>query len=185
MLRRRGTGPGPFTTPASARTLPGPGLDAGNRKWHTFFMPMPYAYRHAQAEWRAVLDAALDGMGLSSDNAAYTAVQGVLLAFRQRLTVDQALRFADLLPAVPRAIFVEGWHPQPPVPFGTRPQWEAEARALRPHHNLTPPGCVAATARALRPLMEDDRLMALLATFPDGAVAFWSVPDPQPVRRFP
>lgn len=148
-------------------------------------MPMPYAYRHAQAEWRAVLDCARDSMGLDSDNMAYTALQGVLLAFRRRLTVDQALRFADLLPAVPRAIFVEGWHPAPPVAFGLRADWVAEAQSLRPHHNLTPVVCVEATARALRPLMEDDRLLALLAGFPPGAVDFWSVPDPQPVRRFP
>jgi len=33
--------------------------------------------------------------------------------------------------------------------------------------------------------MEDDHLFALLAGFPVGAVAFWTVPDPQPVRRFP
>lgn len=67
---------------------------------------MPYAYRDAQAEWRSALDTVRDHMGLESDNMAYTALQGVLLAFRRRLSVDQVLRFADLLPAVPRAVLV-------------------------------------------------------------------------------
>lgn len=139
-------------------------------------MPMPYAYRHASAEWRRFLDIARDEMGLESDNATYTAIEGVLLAFRRRLTTGQALRFADLLPAVPRAILVAGWHPAPPLPWPDRATLTAEAQALRPHHNLTPPDCILATAIALRALIQPDPLDACLAAIGPGAVSFWAVP---------
>jgi uncharacterized protein (DUF2267 family) len=83
---------------------------------HALRMPMPWTYRHASAEWQRFLDVAKDEMILISNNAAYTAIEGVLLTFRRRLTVDQALRFADALPSIPKAIFVTSWHPANPAP---------------------------------------------------------------------
>lgn len=139
-------------------------------------MPMPYSYRHASAEWRQFLDIAKDEMALESDNATYTAIEGVLHCFRHRLTPEQALRFADLLPAVPRAIFVANWHPAPPAPWGSRADQTVEAQALRTHHNLTPKNCIEATAIALRavlPALDLDRLLAVLGP---EAQDFWRVP---------
>lgn len=138
-------------------------------------MPMPYAYRHASAEWRRFLDIAREEMALASDNSAYTAVEGVLLAFRRRLTTDQALRFADLLPAVPRAVFVANWHPAPPLPWADRDRLTAEAQALRPHHNLTPANCIEATAIALRAVVPGGELDPVLARLGPEAEAFWQV----------
>jgi uncharacterized protein (DUF2267 family) len=141
-------------------------------------MPMPYAYRHASAEWRRFLDIARDEMALASDNSAYTAVEGVLLVFRRRLTTGQALRFADLLPAVPRAVFVANWHPAPPLPWAGRDRLTAEAQALRPHHNLTPANCIEATAIALRAVVQGAELDPVLARLGPEAEAFWQVaPD--------
>jgi uncharacterized protein (DUF2267 family) len=146
---------------------------------------MPYTYRHASAEWRAFLDDAKAEMNLESDNSTYTAIEGVFLTFRRRLTVEQALLFADLLPAVPRAIFVAGWRPALPLPFAPRDVLTAEAQALRPHHNLTPVNCIEAVARALLAQVAAADLRRVLADFPPGATAFWAVPDPQPALRFP
>ena len=139
-------------------------------------MPMPYNYRHASAEWRQFLDIAKDEMALDSDNSTFTAIEGVMHCFRNRLTLDQALRFADLLPAVPCEIFVANWHPCPPVPWGGRADQITEAKALRPHHNLTPANCIEATAIALRatvPAPDFDHLLAAIGT---GAQDFWRVP---------
>ena len=61
-------------------------------------MPMPYTYRHASAEFAAFLADAREALGLESDNATYTAVDAVFQVFRTRLSVEQALAFADLLP---------------------------------------------------------------------------------------
>ncbi|MCB1387838.1 MAG: DUF2267 domain-containing protein [Rhodobacteraceae bacterium] len=140
-------------------------------------MPMPWTYRQASREWRAFLDDVRDVTGLETDNVAYTAIQGVLQAFRRRLTPAQGIAFAGVLPAVPRAIFVEGWDiDAAPRSFGIRADWIAEAKALRPAHNLTPDNAVEATARALWRQVNHRDLSRVLDRMPSGARDFWSVP---------
>ncbi|WGH79719.1 DUF2267 domain-containing protein [Jannaschia ovalis] len=144
-------------------------------------MPMPWTYRHASREFAAFLDDAKDGMGLVSDNMAYTAIDGVFRAFRRRLTAAQGLAFATVLPAVPRAIFVAGWVPEdPPPPFPDRAALTREAQALRRHHNLTPDNAIAATARALRRSVDQAALDRVLAELPAGAAEFWRVEGADP-----
>lgn len=139
-------------------------------------MPMPYTYRHASAEFRAFLDDAKEAMRLESDNATYTAVDGVFQVFRRRLTVEQALAFADILPCVLRAIFLWRWRPAAPLPFADRSALTREAQAIRPHHNLTPDNCIPAVARALRRQVLASDLDPVLARLPEGARAFWDLP---------
>jgi uncharacterized protein (DUF2267 family) len=149
---------------------------------------MPYTYRHASAEFRAFLDDARDELGLDSDNAAYTAVEAVFQVFRRRLTVAEALAFADLLPCVLRAIFVTGWRPADPVPFADRATLAREAQGLRLQHNLTPPHAIAAVSRALRRQVHARDLDRVLAGLPPGAAAFWHLPPDEAARltvRFP
>ncbi|WP_188529131.1 DUF2267 domain-containing protein [Sinisalibacter lacisalsi] len=139
-------------------------------------MPMPWAYRHASKDWQAFLADAKDGLGLESDNMAYTAVQGVLLAFRRRLGPREVMAFADVLPAVLRALFVAGWDPEAEAePWAARDALEAEAGALRPHHNLTPDAPIAAVARALRRAVRQPDLDRVLAAIGPEAQAFWQV----------
>lgn len=137
---------------------------------------MPWTYRQATREWQAFLALAREAMGLETDNVTYTAVQGVLQAFRRRLTAQQAIDFAQVLPSVLRALFVADWQIGPPAPPGTRADWTVEAMALRPHHNLTPPNCVEATAYALRKSVLRADLERVLATLPPFAAEFWSTP---------
>ncbi len=65
-------------------------------------MPMPWTYRHASREFRAFLVDAKERMSLESDNMAYTEVDAVFHVFRRRLTAQQGLDFASVLPCVPR-----------------------------------------------------------------------------------
>ncbi|MDJ0822616.1 MAG: DUF2267 domain-containing protein [Paracoccaceae bacterium] len=147
-------------------------------------MPLPRTYAHASKDWRAFLDDAKDRLGLDSDNAAYTAVDAVFQVFRRRLTVPEALAFADQLPAVLRAIFVHGWDgTAPPVPFASRAQMTGEAKAIRPHHNLTPDQCIAAVAWALRRHTHRIDLDRVLARIGPEAQAFWHVADPAAFAR--
>jgi uncharacterized protein (DUF2267 family) len=149
-------------------------------------MPMPWTYRQATREWQAFLGEAMAAMNLESDNATYTAVQGVLRAFRQRLTPQQAIDFAQVLPSVLRALFVADWRlDDGPLPPGTRSDWTAGAMALRPHHNLTPPNCVEATALALRKCVLREDLEHVLATLPAFAAEFWSTPGIDPASLGP
>jgi uncharacterized protein (DUF2267 family) len=141
-------------------------------------MPLPWTYRHASREFRAFLEDVKDGMGLESDNLAYTAVDGVFQVFRRRLTAEQGLAFASALPSVLRAIFVADWDVSgPPEPFADRATLIAEVQAVRPHHNLTPDHAIEATARALRRCMNARDLDRALARLPDSARQFWHV-DP-------
>jgi uncharacterized protein (DUF2267 family) len=148
-------------------------------------MPMPWTYRQATREWQAFLVEARTAMDLTSDNSTYTAVEGVLRAFRGRLTPQQAIDFAQVLPSVLRALFVVDWKLDEPVLPGTRADWTAEAMSLRPHHNLTPPNCVAATALALRKSVLREDLERVLATLPPFAAEFWSTPGIDPATLGP
>lgn len=141
-------------------------------------MPMPWTYRQASREWRAILDDVREATGLESDNHAYTAIEGVLKAFRRRLTPQQVSDFADVLPAVPRAILVSGWDlGEGPVAPGSRADWTADAQALRPHHSLTPDNAVEAVAIAMRGIVRRADLDRVLARLPPFAAAFWSTPS--------
>ncbi len=148
-------------------------------------MPMPWTYRQATREWQAFLSDAKEAMDLTSDNATFTAVEGVLRAFRARLTVQEALDFAQVLPSVLRALFVADWKIAPPLVPGGRADWTRAAQALRPHHNQTPETCVAATALALRKSVLREDLDRVLAQLPPFAAEFWSVPGVDPVTLGP
>lgn len=144
-------------------------------------MPMPWTYRHASKEWRAILDDLKERMGLVSDNMAYTAMDGVLQVFRRRLTAQQGLDFASVLPAIPRAVFVAGWQvEEPPPPFGPRAELVREVQAVRPDHNLTPDNAIEATAWSLRRYTDRADLERVLAGLPEGAAEFWHVEAADP-----
>jgi uncharacterized protein (DUF2267 family) len=151
-------------------------------------MPMPYTYRHASAEFSAFLTDAREDLGLVSDNMAYTATDAVFQVFRARLTVPQALAFADVLPCVLRAIFLWRWSPAPPLPWADRATLAREAQAIRPHHNLTPDHAIAVLARVLRRHVLAQDLDRVLAGLPPGAAEFWHVPPDEAAGlsvRFP
>ena len=144
-------------------------------------MPMPWTYRHASREWQAFLDDVKEQTGLSSDNMAYTAIDGVLQTFRRRLTAQQGLDFASVLPTVLRAIMIRGWIAETsPVPFAARDALVAEVQALRPHHNLTPANAIEAVAFALWRSSNHRDLTRVLGALPDGARAFWHVASVRP-----
>ncbi|TFL20256.1 DUF2267 domain-containing protein [Jannaschia formosa] len=146
-------------------------------------MPMPWTYRHASREWRAILDDAKERMSLSSDNMAYTAIDAVFQVFRRRLTAPQGLDFATVLPCVPRAIFVAGWDVSaPPVPFAPRAELIAEVRRVRVNHNLTPETAIEATAWAIRRSTNRRDFERVLARLPAEAAAFWHVEVDDPAE---
>lgn len=147
-------------------------------------MPMPWTYRHAAKEWRAILDDLKDRMDMVSDNSAYTALDAVLQVFRRRLTAQQGLDFAAVLPSLPRAIFVAGWQvADPPAPFADREALTREVKAVRQNHNLTPDHAIEAVAWTLRRYTNPADLERVLARLPEGAAAFWhvEVDDPREI----
>ena len=104
---------------------------------------------------------------------AYTAIEAVFHVFRRRLSAQEGLDFASVLPSIPRAIFVAGWKLESGVAFGPRAELVAEVQAFRPHHNLTPGTAVEAVSRALRRHMDQRDLDRVLERLPEGAAEFW------------
>jgi len=100
----------------------------------------------------------------------------VFQVFRRRLTAQQGLDFASVLPSIPRAIFVKDWVVEdPPVPFTDRATMTAEAKKVRVNHNLTPDNAIEATAWALRRSLDQRDLDRVLERIGPNAERFWHV----------
>ena len=101
-------------------------------------------------------------------------VVGVLHAFRARLTLAEGIRFAQALPPVVRALFVEDWDPAlPPREFGGEQDWLADVRALRYQHNFSPDNAVVAVARALREQVQPPIWEQAMHDLPDAFRRYW------------
>lgn len=136
---------------------------------------MPLRYAHASEEFERFLVDALDELGLTTRHQTYTAVQAVLWVFRRRLDVAQVVAFAQFLPPVLAAIFLQGWDPAAaPAPFGDPDQWRTEVQAVRAGHNFAPDHAVSTVAAALRRHVDPAELAAVLTRMPRDAARFWS-----------
>ena len=137
-------------------------------------MPIPLDLQHATEAFDRFLADARDTAGVGTRNQAYTMVDGVLRVFRRRLSVEEAIRFAGVLPPVLRAIFVADWDTaESRRPFVDRAAMTAEVQDLRRHHNFAPASAIADVAAALRRNMDAEKLDRVLATLPEGAADFW------------
>lgn len=145
-------------------------------------MPIPMAIQHASEDFERFLADARDTSGLTTRNQTYTMVEGVLRTFRARLSPTDAIRFAQALPPVLRAIFVSDWDlSRAPLPFTDRASLTREVQGLRQHHNFAPETCIADVAAALRRATDPAALSAVLDTLPPGAAAFWGAPPQDPL----
>ncbi|MBF9058350.1 DUF2267 domain-containing protein [Rhodobacterales bacterium HKCCSP123] len=138
-------------------------------------MPMPWTYRHGEKEWRRFLGDIRAVMGTPSDNVAYTTAEGTFRAFRARLTVEEVARFAQVLPAMPRALFIEGWRPAPRLPWVGQAAYLVEIKALRADHNFATDRALEAVSVALNRAVGPERLGRALAAIGPGAEAFWAL----------
>lgn len=138
-------------------------------------MPMPQTYFLASRDFDVFLQDVRDTCLLQTHHQAYHTLRAVLHTFRSHLTTAQALEFANILPAVTRAIFVEDWTPNDaPPPFPDRPTLIQEMKSVRKDHNLAPETAIEDVAAALRRSSIDAaELDRVLARLPVGAKEFW------------
>lgn len=137
-------------------------------------MTIPMEYRTAVEDFEAFLKDARGESGLATRNQVYTMVQGVFQAFRGRLDIRDAIRFANMLPPLLRALFVDDWDvDEPRRSFGSREAMTREVQALRLDHNFAPDSAIRDVAVALRKRVDETALDRLLAMLPEGAQAFW------------
>jgi len=138
-------------------------------------MPFPAGYKTASEDFDAFLRDVMAISGLTTRNQAYTMSEGVFRAFRRRLSVVDALRFADMLPVALRALFVTHWQPEAPIPFGMQADWLRDVRSLRPDHNTSTDSAVSDVSAALRLHVDEREFARVLAGLPEGARRFWHV----------
>ena len=137
-------------------------------------MPAPMEYHHASEQFEKFMLYARDEAGLATTHMAYNMIVGVLFAFRRRLSMADALAFANVLPPGIRALFVSDWEPHDaPKPFGTDAEILADVRSVRAAHNFAPEDAVPAVARALRQLVSKDEFERVLSSFSEEAREFW------------
>lgn len=147
---------------------------------------MRWTCRHASRESHALLDDVKYRSGPDSDNQAHTCLVGTLHVFRRRVTVAEALAFADRLPSIPRVIFVAQWTPpQVSVRFGSRTEMTREVQELRQHHNLSPDNSIETVTSALRRRIHPRDREEAMAALPTEATTFWEVAGVDPAGLRP
>ncbi len=138
-------------------------------------MTVPMEYRNASRHFDAFLADAAEQAGLVTRNQSYTMVEGVLHAFRRRLTVAQAIAFAQGLPPMLRALFVWNWNTdEPRAESWDRTEMTREIQALRRHHNFAPDTAIGDVAAALRRHVDTEAFEACLSGLPEAARTYWS-----------
>jgi uncharacterized protein (DUF2267 family) len=127
------------------------------------------------------LVAARDKADVETTHRSYTMCQGVFQVFRRRLTVEDAIRFSNVLPAGIRALFVAEWedvHKQPQRSFeDSRDELTNEVRNLRPTHNFAPETAISDVAFALRQFVNEEKFDSVLERLPPEAKEFWTPID--------
>lgn len=138
-------------------------------------MPVPAEYGRASAKFYDYLVDARDTADLWSTHVTYTMTQGVLQVFRRRLSTQDAIAFANILPICLRALFVTDWDVnEEKKPFGSREAMTREVKSLREKHNFSTETAIRDVAEALRRHVDEEAFDKLLTQLPEGAVEFWT-----------
>jgi uncharacterized protein (DUF2267 family) len=102
-------------------------------------MTIPMEYAHASKEFEAFMSEFVALADLPTHHRAYHSIRAVIHVFRSHLPVKEALTFANVLPPVLCAIFVEDWQPaEEPLPFPHRKTLLREIKSIRSDHKLAP-----------------------------------------------
>lgn len=139
-------------------------------------MTMPMEYVQASKDFEAFMEDFMALADLPTHHRAYHSIRAVLHVFRSHLTTTDSLKFANILPPILRAIFVEDWRPSDdPHPFPARADLFHEIKAIRRDHNLAPETVISDAAKALRMHIDNRELDRVLLDLPIEARSFWAV----------
>ncbi len=147
-------------------------------------MPVPFQYDAAGPQFHQLLRDARDLAGLTTTNQSYTMLEAVLVTFRKRLCVRDAMSFADVLPAVARAIFVAKWDTaEEEQPYLDRSVMTREVQQLRAEHNYAPDTAISDVAAALRRNVDESAFDRCLAALRPEAIEYWTPLTPDAGRE--
>lgn len=139
-------------------------------------MPVPPDFVHASRDLERFLLDARDQLSHATTHQTWYSVLGVFVTFRARLSVPQAVAFAQALPPLLGAMFLYEWDPAlPPAPFAPRAELAKEAQAFRIEHSFLPESAIEDVAAALWRHVDRRAFERMLAKLPPEARAFWAV----------
>lgn len=138
-------------------------------------MTVPPDYVRASSDLEALLLDARDTLGHATTHQAWYTVLAVLLEFRRRVSVRDALLFADILPPLVRAAFVAEWDPDAPrAAFTDRAAMTRDVQAFRRDHNFAPDDAIAGVAAVLGRHTDRVHFERMLQELPAPAADYWS-----------
>lgn len=140
-------------------------------------MPYPQEYQVASNQFQDFLTEVKSNCDFGSIHMAYTVTQGVLQAFRRRLSLEDAIRFSNLLPACLRALFVAQWDPFQKIiaTVSSKEDLKKEIQSLREDHNYTYliDDPVSEVYKALLKSIDHEKFNIFLDNLPVAAKSFW------------
>ncbi|OFE13442.1 hypothetical protein PHACT_10075 [Pseudohongiella acticola] len=137
-------------------------------------MPLPQEYQRASDQFYSFLTELRDLSNFGSSHQTYTMVQGVFQVFRKRLQVRDAIKFADALPAILRAIFVSDWDTEQPIePFCDLFEMNAEVKQLRAEHNFSTDTAIQDVGNVLKKYVDEEKFTSVVRDLPIEAQQFW------------
>ncbi|ALO44873.1 DUF2267 domain-containing protein [Pseudohongiella spirulinae] len=137
-------------------------------------MPLPQEYQRASDQFYSFLTELRDLSNFGSSHQTYTMVQGVFQVFRRRLQINDAIKFADTLPAILCAIFVSDWDTDEPIKsFCDLSEMNKEVKQLRTEHNFSTDTAIQDVRTVLIKYVDKDKFARVIRTLPVEAQQFW------------
>jgi uncharacterized protein (DUF2267 family) len=137
-------------------------------------MTVPPDFVHASRDLERFLLDARDTLSHATMHQAWYSVLGAFVTFRARLSVPQAVAFAQALPPLLGAMFLFEWDPEAkPLPVAPRAALAKEAQAFRSEHSFLSESAIEDVAAALWRHVDRRAFERMLAKLPPGAREFW------------
>ena len=138
-------------------------------------MPVPMEYRLASQNFEQFLAEVAEESGLGTRNQAFTTTEGVLRCFRRRLDTHDAIAFAQVLPAMLRALFVQDWDSRSKrIETWDVDVMTSEVKSLRVNHNFSPDTAIRDVVRVVLRHVDLDAFNRCMEKLPAEARSFWS-----------
>ncbi|RXJ66396.1 hypothetical protein CRV08_13030 [Halarcobacter ebronensis] len=142
-------------------------------------MPFPIEYATATQDFYNFMDDVKHKADFHSFHVTYTMVQGVFQTFRSRVTVDEALKFANCLPVALRALFVKDWDVnQVQKEFESFEIMNEDVKSLRSDHNFSRDNAIEIVSSVLLNHVEQVYFSKMMDNMSDEIKLFWNYKSP-------
>lgn len=138
-------------------------------------MPFPIEYATATKDFYNFMEDVKVKSELHSFHVTYTMVQSVFHVFRRRVSIENALKFANTLPVALRALFVKDWDVNEQLkPFESFEKMNEEVKELRYPHNFSIDLAIEVVTSVLPNHVEKIYFNKMMDEMPIEVKIFWN-----------